>query len=300
MENRVIISTAPCSWGVWYADGRPSNTPWELFLNQAAETGYKELEMGPDGYLPVSYEELRAELDKRGLNVCAGTACYQFDQFGGFHDFKSRIDSLCERLVSFDAKYLVTMDESDVGSRSEKKAGFPSAVWEKFFTMLRELGAYTMEKYGVETVFHPHLTTMVETEEEIERMMEATGLALAFDIGHHAYANYKSLENDRSAQDFMLKYPKKIKYLHFKNLDPKVFRRVIEENLDTATAFDLDVMCDLEDGIIDYKDVKATMDKIGFKGIGVIEQDMPLATNEKIVASARRNINYLKSLGMFE
>ena len=33
----VTIATAPCSWGVWYQDGKPSGTPYETFLSQAAE-----------------------------------------------------------------------------------------------------------------------------------------------------------------------------------------------------------------------------------------------------------------------
>ena len=57
----VKIATAPCSWGVWYADGTPSKTPYELFLDQAAQAGYKALELGPDGYLPTALERLRAE-----------------------------------------------------------------------------------------------------------------------------------------------------------------------------------------------------------------------------------------------
>ena len=33
----VKIATAPCSWGVWYADGTPSGTPAQLFLDQARQ-----------------------------------------------------------------------------------------------------------------------------------------------------------------------------------------------------------------------------------------------------------------------
>ena len=76
--GKVKIATAPCSWGVWYADGTPSGTPWELFLDQAAEAGYQALELGPDGYLPTDEGRLREELERRGLSVCAGTACLRW------------------------------------------------------------------------------------------------------------------------------------------------------------------------------------------------------------------------------
>ena len=113
----VKIATAPCSWGVWYADGTPSGTPWELFLDQAAEAGYQALELGPDGYLPTEESRLLEELGKRNLSVCAGTACYAFDQGADFAAFRPRTEALCRRLTALGAKYLVTMDESDVGAR---------------------------------------------------------------------------------------------------------------------------------------------------------------------------------------
>ena len=78
--SKVTIATAPCSWGVWYADGTPSGTPWNIFLDQAAAAGYRALELGPDGYLPTDEAVLREELTRRGLEVCSGTCCSQFDR----------------------------------------------------------------------------------------------------------------------------------------------------------------------------------------------------------------------------
>lgn len=50
--SKVTIATAPCFWGVWYADGTPSGTPWNVFLDQAAAAGYKALELGPTATCP--------------------------------------------------------------------------------------------------------------------------------------------------------------------------------------------------------------------------------------------------------
>lgn len=300
MSSNIIISTAPCSWGVWYADGSPSHTPYELFLDQAAASGYKELEMGPDGYLPVDNHKLHDELDMRGLDICAGTVCYAFDQFNSWEDFRDRLDKLCGRLNTFDAKYLVAMDESDVGLYSEKKAFFGKDLWNKYLTMFRELGKYTSTQYGIETVYHPHIRSLIETREEILRMMDFTGLNLCLDTGHHAFVNGENIVGDQSNQVFIRQFAERIKYLHFKNIDGKVFTRVKNENLDSSTAFEMDVMCDLEDGIIDYKDLKTTLDEIGFTGIGVVEQDMPRASNDKIFRSAKRNLEYLRKIEMID
>ena len=39
---KIQIATAPCSWGVFYADGGTSGVPYEVFLQQAAEAGWVE------------------------------------------------------------------------------------------------------------------------------------------------------------------------------------------------------------------------------------------------------------------
>lgn len=295
---QVTIATAPCSWGVWYADGTPSKTPWNVFLDQAQQAGYKALELGPDGYLPTDVGELRETLAAHELAVCAGTACYQFDTYRTFADFRDRIDALCARIAAVGGQYLVTMDESDVGAFSEKKADLTKDDWARFFTMLRELGRFSFEQHGIRTVWHPHVKTMIETEAEIEQLMEETGLDLCLDLGHHAYTNGGTAHGDQSAIDFLRKWTHKTPYLHFKNVDGAVRRRLLDEHLSHDDAFDLDVMCDLADGIIDYTDVKRLLEQLDFRGIGVIEQDVPNATTDEAFEIAKRNLNYLRDIAL--
>lgn len=298
--SHVKIATAPCSWGVWYADGTPSGTPYNVFLDQAAEAGYKALELGPDGYLPTDVGKLREELGERGLEICAGTACYAFDQGASFDDFRLRVDALCRRLNLLDAKYLVTMDESDVGKYSEKKKMFDGAVWDSFLGKIRDMGQYVKDTYGIEVVYHPHIKTMIEYEDEIIRLLEYTGLNLCFDTGHHAYDNGNGRPGDPSVPNFILRYHDRIAYLHFKQVDEKVYRKVMDEHIDSDTAFDINVMCDLPDGIIDFEEVKCVLDRIDFEGIGVVESDMPRATTEQAFASAKRNLNYLRDIHIID
>ena len=295
--KQIKIATAPCSWGVWYADGTPSGTPFSVFLDQAAEAGYTGLELGPDGYLPADEARLRWELEQRGLSLCAGTACYRFDR-ESFDTFRPRVEALCRRLAAFGAGYLVTMDESDVGLYSEKKADLSAAEWDAFLKKIEMLGAYTRDAFGIETVYHPHIKSMIETEAEIVRLMDFTGLRLCFDTGHHAYVNGTGRQGDPSAADFMRRFADKIAYLHFKQIDGAVYRKVMEEHLDSDTAFDIDVMCDLPLGILDFRQIKEVMEESGFSGVVVVESDMPRATTKQAFASAKRNLAYLKEIGI--
>ena len=298
MGAKITVATAPCSWGVWYADGRPSGTAWQVFLDGAAKAGYKALELGPDGYLPKDNGVLVNELSSRNMSVCAGTACVKFQKYRTIGEIKKDIEALCSRAAALNARYLVVMDESDVGEYGEKKSLMDKDAWDSIFTLIKELCAWTQESFNIKTVFHPHVKTLIETEKEIINMLDFCDINLCFDTGHHAYVNGGHEYNDSSVLDFIKKYSSRIAYLHFKNVDGAVRKKVLAENLSSDTAFDMDVMCDLEKGIIDFKELKSVLDDIEFEGIGVIEMDMPTANAEKAFEAAKRNLEYLQRIRM--
>jgi inosose dehydratase len=295
---KVTIATAPCSWGVWYKDGTPSGTPYSTFLDQAAEAGYTALELGPVGYLPTYAEKLSEELAKRSLSVCAGTACYNLMKAGSLSNLRGELDSLCRLLANFKTPYLVAMDASDVGYLSEKKKYMSPEERLKYINIIKDISKLSFEDYGIKLVYHPHIKTLIETESEIDELLDKAGVDLCFDTGHHAYANGGFEKGEKFTLDFMLKYAKRIAYLHFKNVDGSIMKRVEAEKLDASQAFDMSVMCDLKDGIIDFVELKKVLEKINFDGIAVIEQDMPRATTEQAFATAKRNLQYLRDISI--
>ncbi|MCL2128905.1 MAG: sugar phosphate isomerase/epimerase [Treponema sp.] len=295
MAAKITIATAPCSWGVWYADGRPSGTAWQVFLDGAFKAGYKSLELGPDGYLPKDNKELTAELLSRNMSVCAGTACVKLDQCRSFEELKMQIEGLCSRIAALNVQYLVAMDESDVGDYSEKKASFDANTWRTYFTMIKDMRHWTKDCWNIETVFHPHIKTLIETEEEILNLLDFCDIQLCFDTGHHVYVN-----GDSSAIDFIKKYSSRIAYYHFKNVDAVIRKKVRDENLSSDAAFGLDVMCGLDKGIIDFSELKQILDEKQFEGIGVIEMDMPNAQADAAFEAAKQNLNFLRHIGMIQ
>ena len=65
------IANAPCSWGV--DDPKNPNLPaWATVLKEAAQAGYRSIELGPWGYLPTDPASLRAALEQHQLSLVAG------------------------------------------------------------------------------------------------------------------------------------------------------------------------------------------------------------------------------------
>ena len=57
-----------------------------------------------------------------------------------------------------------------------------------------------------------------------------------------------------------------------------------------------EMMCDLEDGVIDYEAYRDLLDRLNFSGVGIIEQDCPHATTDEAFAMAKRNLEYLQRI----
>src|SRR4029079_2845941 len=65
--------TAPDSWGVWMPSPDPLQTPWQRYLDEVVQAGYRYSELGPYGYLPTDPGLVRDEYQKRGLTLTGGT-----------------------------------------------------------------------------------------------------------------------------------------------------------------------------------------------------------------------------------
>lgn len=202
------------------------------------------------------------------------------------------MDELCKRLLAFDVHYLMTMDGTAMSR--ETKAGLKEQQ-ERTYRIFGEMGRYCRDTYGIEILMHPERCSLIETREELERLIDLD-LCICFDNGHYAAANGGWQKGDRSALDFLEAHIDHIPYLHFKNVSGEVRK----QELDGALAWDDpkmdDIMCDLEDGIIDYEAYRDLLDRLNFQGVGIIEQDCPHATTQEAFEKAKKNLVYLQKI----
>jgi sugar phosphate isomerase/epimerase len=74
----ILLSTAPDSWGVWFAED-PHQVTWRQYLDEVAKAGYVWTELGPQGFLPQDPVRLRDEYPVEAdvpLPIAARTAGY--------------------------------------------------------------------------------------------------------------------------------------------------------------------------------------------------------------------------------
>ncbi len=135
---------------------------------------------------------------------------------------------------------------------------------------------------------HPHAGSFVEFEDEIERLLDDSDLALCLDTGHAAYAGIAA---DRA----LIAYGSRLGHVHLKDVRADALARVRDERLDFWAAIAAGVFCPLGEGVVDLPGVLAALRDVGYNAYATIEQDRvpgsgsplrDLAESLRVLASA--------------
>jgi len=142
-------------------------------------------------------------------------------------------------------------------------------------------------------VIHPHAGGHIEFADEIERIVadipaEVAGLCL--DTGHTAYAGLNPVETLR-------RYWDRIDYIHFKDIDPKVFDAVMGEHICFFDACAKGVMCPIGSGNIDYPAVRTLLTELGYGGYITIEQERDPRNTGSILDDLAKSRAFLHRAG---
>src|SRR5690606_3054950 len=120
----------------------------------------------------------------------------------------------------------------------------------------------------------------IERESQIDRLLEETDIDLCFDTGHHAFW-------DQDVLAYMEKTFPRIAYMHLKNVDGAVRRRVLAGRLSIADSYGAGVMCPLPDGVVDISAVMRLLAERNFTGPIVVEQDVAAGAAQTPLELAR-------------
>ncbi len=281
----MLIGNAPCSWGITYPTG--NTITWQHYLDEVAAAGYRGTELGPFGFLPKDKKQLRDELGRRGLALIGATHVHTFGDRGSAAKLMATLDELAPLLSELGAQHLVIMDESNWYPR-QAQGVLDEDGWRGLVATVRE-AQQRIEEHGLKASFHPHLGTGVELEPQIDRLLEETAIDLCFDTGHHAVWGQDPLS-------YMQKVWGRIAYLHLKNVDAAVRRRLLDGSLPLHESYAAGIMAPLPDGAVDIQAVMRFLEAQRFDGPIVVEQDVAENASEAPLALARRNLDYMMAM----
>jgi inosose dehydratase len=298
----IKIANAPCSWGALEFDLEGAAPGYVQVLNEIVETGYAGTELGDWGFMPTDPQILAEEIHSRGL-VLLGAFVPVMLKKPGCHAAGEEVAVRTARLlaaVEGDLPFIILADENGKDPVRTQHAGritpdmaLSSAEWEIFAQGAIRIAGAVRRETGLRTVFHHHCAGYVETPAEIDRLLSLTEpdlLGLCFDSGHYRFGGGDPLEGLR-------KFGGRVWHFHFKDYHPAVGQRSVQQGWDYFHSVGQGVFCELGQGEINFPALKDELEKLGYNGWGVVEQDV-LPGMGRPKESALRNREYLKSLGL--
>ncbi|RIH85480.1 Inosose dehydratase [Meiothermus luteus] len=301
----IRFGNAPCSWGT--IEGFGQGVGYAQMLDELVEAGYRGTELGDYGYMPTEPEQLRRELQKRGLTMLgAYEGVYLKDPalHGPGEARALRTARLLKSVAGVGDGWeplLVLADEHSRdplrfanAGRVRLELGLSSAEWKTFAAGAMRIARAVRDETGLRTVFHHHCAGYVEAPWEIEAFLEHTDgaiIGLVFDTGHYLYGTGTN-EPERVLEG-LERFKSRVWYVHYKDCHPLVASEARNKGWNYKEAIGKGVFCELGQGQIDFGAVTRRLEALGYDGWITVEQDV-LPGMGAPKESARRNREYLR------
>jgi inosose dehydratase len=282
------IAGAPISWGVCEVPGWGFQLDPSLVLTQMRDVGLVATELGPEGFLPTDPQAAAATLRDAGLSAVGGFVPVVLHDAG--HDPLPEVETALDALVAAGADVLVLAAATGLQGYDERPV-LDDAAWSRLLGNLDRIAARAQER-GLVTALHPHVGTMVERREEVQRVLDGSGVALCLDTGHLLIGGTDPVELVRSV-------PERIRHVHLKDVDEGWAGKVRAGDSTYTDAVAAGMYRPLGRGDVDVAQIVRLLEGQGYQGWYVLEQDTVLhgsPEGEGPAADVRESVAYLRSL----
>ena len=282
------IAGAPISWGVCEVPGWGYQLSPDRVLTEMTEIGLAATEFGPDGFLPADPSAMAELLAARHLTAVGGFTPVVLHETG--HD---PVPEIARLLDSYDAAHadVLVLSAATGGDGYDTRPDLDESGWKTLLGNLDRLTALAAQR-GVHAVLHPHVGTMVERGEEVQRVLEGSGIALCLDTGHLLIGGTDPAELTRQA-------PERIAHTHFKDVDDSIAAKVRSGRLTYTEGVRGGMYRPLGRGDVDFAAIVASLRGRDYGGWYVLEQDTILTEephDEGPVKDVRASAGYLRDL----
>lgn len=268
---RAKLGIAPIAWSNDDLPELGGSTTLETCLTEARAAGFTGVETG--GKFPKTAAELRPILDAHGLSLTSGW--YSGTVLDATDDLAAEKEQAAGQLALFRALGAPCIVYGETAGTLQNRRNAPLALrrrlWEdeikSYGRRLTRFAEYCAER-GVPLAFHHHMATAIESERDIDLLMQHTGPAvgLLYDTGHLRFANgdlFRVLE----------KHGKRINHVHTKDIRANVVDGLDRERQSFLDAVLAGAFTVPGDGSIDFHIVINRLAEIGYEGWFVVEAE---------------------------
>lgn len=256
----------------WTNDDLPSlgaETPLEVCLSEGRQAGFTGFELG--NKFPRNPDVLGPILAKHDLKLVSGWYSGELLSRSVEQEIEA-MQSHLNLLKTLGAKVMVFAEVTGCvhGNQNmpvERCPAFPEHRWQEYGQKLTELAKYT-QSYGVQIAYHHHMGTVIESEADVDRLMEETGpeVGLLLDTGHLHFAGGDPIAVAKRHAD-------RINHVHCKDIRQSVLDDAKNRRLSFLDAVLNGVFTVPGDGCIDYAAVMDVLKQAGYSGWLVVEAE---------------------------
>ncbi|MEP7192494.1 MAG: sugar phosphate isomerase/epimerase [Actinomycetota bacterium] len=260
------LAGAPISWGVCEVAAWGWQLDAAMVLSQMQELGLVATELGPDGFLPEDPHDKAKMLADKGLYAVGGFVPVVL------HDPDvDPVRTVHRTLAGFKAAGAATLVLAAATGASgyDARPGLDDDGWQVLLGNLDRLARFA-DRMGITATVHPHVGTMVETSDDVERVLAGSGIGLCLDTGHLLIGGADPVR-------LAAEHAGRIRHTHLKDVDASWARRVRSGEVTYTEAVRGGMYRPLGQGDVDIASIVASLEGAGYDGWYVLEQDTILA-----------------------
>ena len=285
------VGSAPISWGICEVPGWGAQLPVERVLREMVELDLTATELGSIGYLPTDPEELRALLDRFGMQLTGGFNALCLHDGTRTDETLALATASADRLAAAGATHFVTCAVTDPDDW--RRPDLSEDDWSTLFDNLDRLDRLCRER-GLVQVFHPHVDSIVETAPEIQRVLDSTTVQFVLETGHMLIGGMDPLA-------FAVEHVGRVGLVHLKDVNVELIEPLNRDELTLMQAVQAGIFPPLGAGGAPIAEVVRALEASGYRGRYVIEQDAALteglpADGDGPVRDVRSSVAYLQSV----
>lgn len=284
------VAGAPISWGVCEVPGWGHQLDAGRVLSEMREVGLTATEFGPDGFLPDDPAAKAATLAEHGLAAVGGFVPVVLHVDG--HDPRPGVDRALDSFLAAGAGVLVLAAASGTDGY-DARPELDAADWRRLLGELDRLADYAGGR-GVRACLHPHVGTMVETADDVSRVLDGSAVPLCLDTGHLLIGGSDPVALAAQATD-------RIVHSHLKDVDQAWAERVQSGGATYTEAVAAGMYRPLGQGDVDIAAIVTTLERAGYDGWYVMEQDTVLGSEadaDRAVGDVRVSVDHLRGLAL--
>ena len=263
------LGIAPIAWSNDDLPELGGETTLETCLSESKLAGFSGVETG--GKFPKRSEELGPILKQHQLYLASGWYSgtvltndlekekdQAFDQLNLFKDLGASCSAYGETAGTIQNVRHAALDT---------KIKIHHEDFKEYGKKLTAFAEYCAE-FNMPISFHHHMGTAIETEEELDNLMNNTGEAvqLLFDTGHMTFARGNSL-------NVIKKYAKRINHVHTKDIRSEIINSLDKSNESFLDAVLKGAFTVPGDGNINFKEIVEVLAQNNYQGWFIVEAE---------------------------